>query len=179
MSDYTLISIKSKQMPGVKFAVSTIDVPLVSKMPSWYTAGSNGKYLMCDYKKNKERKCIRVHRLIMGLASNKDKTIVVDHINGDTLDNRRCNLRVITRGQNVDYRQGSKKNSASGIRGLHWEEKEKRWIARIMENDITIWSKRYKEEDKELAIQELEEKRNEKNERLLIHLLQFKEISPI
>ena len=39
---------------------------------------------------------VKMHRLIMG----SPKGMVVDHINGDTLDNRRSNLRVCTSQQN-------------------------------------------------------------------------------
>lgn len=44
---------------------------------------------------------IRMHRLIM----KADNTIEVDHINGNPLDNRRENLRLATRPQNVANRK--------------------------------------------------------------------------
>lgn len=42
----------------------------------------------------------RLHRLIMGVPRTGRLT-QVDHINGDTLDNRRCNLRVCTPSENA------------------------------------------------------------------------------
>jgi len=39
----------------------------------------------------------RLHRLIMNLD---DPTLIIDHINGDTFDNRKSNLRIITRAEN-------------------------------------------------------------------------------
>ena len=44
---------------------------------------------------------IRLHRLIMDPPAGK----VVDHISGKTLDNRRCNLRICTRGENARNRR--------------------------------------------------------------------------
>lgn len=41
---------------------------------------------------------IYMHRLVMG---NFDKDFVVDHINGNSLDNRKCNLRVVTSFDNT------------------------------------------------------------------------------
>jgi hypothetical protein len=55
----------------------------------------------------------------------------VDHINHDTLDNRRCNLRICTREQNSRNRLKSKGNYTSGFKGVHWNSKSNRWIAQI------------------------------------------------
>ena len=44
----------------------------------------------------------KLHRLIMGLTS---RTTWVDHINHDTLDNRKQNLRIVTREQNMANRR--------------------------------------------------------------------------
>lgn len=72
-----------------------------------------------------------LHRLIMDATSQ----YVVDHINHDTLDNRRsCNLRLVTQAQNNQNRKGAQANSKSGIRGVHWSDKEKRWVASICIN---------------------------------------------
>ena len=61
--------------------------------------------------------------------------MVVDHINGDTLDNRRKNLRVCSQMENT-HNSGRHKDSLSGYKGVslhfsHAKEGSKRWIARI------------------------------------------------
>ena len=47
---------------------------------------------------------IRLHRLIM----NCPEGMVVDHLNGNTLDNRKCNLRICTQLENTRNRHNTK-----------------------------------------------------------------------
>ena len=59
----------------------------------------------------------------------------IDHINRDRLDNRKCNLRVVTRSQNCANR-GSFKNSVSQYKGVHWNKKMELWEAAIRKDGI-------------------------------------------
>lgn len=61
-------------------------------------------------------KAIYMHRLIMDAPPG----VEVDHINGDQLDNRRENLRLVTHSQNQQNRRGATRKSRSGIRGVWW-----------------------------------------------------------
>ena len=56
--------------------------------------------------------------------------MVVDHINGNGLDNRRSNLRVCTRSEN-GMNRGKNKNNKSGYKGVAWHEKAKLWRATL------------------------------------------------
>lgn len=59
--------------------------------------------------------------------------VIVDHINGDTLDNRRCNIRKATKLQNMHNQRGHR-DSSSHYKGVSWEERRNRWLARICVN---------------------------------------------
>jgi hypothetical protein len=59
---------------------------------------------------------------------------LIDHINGDGLDNRKENLRFCTHSQN-QHNQHSVQGATSKYKGVHWNTKAKRWISRIYINN--------------------------------------------
>lgn len=63
----------------------------------------------------------------------------VDHINGDGLDNRKSNLRVCTRAQNV---RNVRAYGVSGIKGAYWQRGA--WVSRIQAGDIQYYLGRHK-----------------------------------
>ncbi len=63
-----------------------------------------------------------LHRLLIG-AKPEER---VDHKNGNTLDNRLENLRIVNRPQNRQNR-GSYTNNKSGHPGVIWKKRDERW----------------------------------------------------
>lgn len=61
----------------------------------------------------------------------------IDHINGDSLDNRIENLRPATQSQNC-ANQGLKKNNTSGIKGVRYRKDTNKWTAHVMVNRKNI-----------------------------------------
>ena len=84
-----------------------------------------------------------MHREIMGLEPGDGK--YVDHINGDKLDNRRANLRVVTNAENAQNRRGGRGTSAH--RGVSWDKPTGRWKAQVTLNGRNHFLGRFDSED--------------------------------
>lgn len=80
--------------------------------------------------RNKDRKLIRLHRLLMKVT---DPAIKVDHIDGNTLNNCKSNLRLATNAENLRNR-GKTKSNTSGYKGVTWNKSRKKWVAQIKIN---------------------------------------------
>ena len=77
---------------------------------------------------------VRMHRVILNVGAG----IEVDHINGNGLDNRRANLRPVTKSENAQNRM-PRGNSASGFKGVYLRSDGKKWQASIMVNRKQIF----------------------------------------
>ncbi|MCJ7777509.1 MAG: AP2 domain-containing protein [Sedimentisphaerales bacterium] len=94
----------------------------------WFLVGSKKKFYAARNIKTGpcQIKIVRLHRVIM----NPPDGLLIDHQNGNSLDNRRANLRFATRSQNATNRQ-KRKNSSSHFNGVSLEKRTGRWQARI------------------------------------------------
>jgi ATP-dependent RNA circularization protein (DNA/RNA ligase family) len=77
-----------------------------------------------------KRKSIPIANVIM----NPKEGTIVDHINGNTLDNRKCNLRIVPRWCNTQNITKAHRNNISGVRGVVWSKHAKKWCARAKIN---------------------------------------------
>jgi len=93
--------------------------------------------------KNSKRQSILMHRIIMDTPRNMQ----TDHINHDTLDNRKQNLRICTVGQNNSNRINHK-NFTSKYKGVYSDKRNKnlRWIAQIRINTKAVYLGAFKSE---------------------------------
>ena len=108
---------------GLKFIIDEEDYDKFVKGESFY---SNKGYARSGKDKF-------LHRLIMNAPDGMD----VDHINGNPLDNRKCNLRICTHAQN-SFNKGKYKNNTSGFKGVNWNNNNKKYQSRIMLNGKSI-----------------------------------------
>ena len=74
------------------------------------------------------RRVFYLHRYIMGAT---ERAVFVDHRSGDSLDNRRGNLRICTQAENS--RNKKQMPSKSGFKGVH-PTPSGRWAAKLMLN---------------------------------------------
>jgi len=71
---------------------------------------------------------IYMHRELIDVADG----LLIDHVNQDSMDNRRANFRGATRAQNIRNRKKFSNSSVSKYKGIYRYKNKKRCIARIM-----------------------------------------------
>ena len=71
----------------------------------------------------------RAHRIAWLLYYKQDPgRFQIDHIDRDRRNNKIDNLRLVTPQQN-HFNKGTPSNSTSGVTGVHWRKKNKKWQA--------------------------------------------------
>lgn len=136
------IAARSKQKieEGLKELVQPEDHKLVPLTGGWVVKVSNEdfdrviQYVWCNRSSKKDIRAYNVvagemHRFIMGLTK-EDKDRVVDHIDHDTLNNQRSNLRICTPQEN-SMNQSLQKGRTSRFKGVHFNTKRRRWVSSI------------------------------------------------
>lgn len=81
---------------------------------------------------------VRMHRVILGAKPGEH----VDHANHGTLDNRKSNLRIVSRAENQRNR-GLPKQSTTGYKGVTLRERVSRWEASIKKSGRTHYLGHY------------------------------------
>lgn len=73
-----------------------------------------------------------LHRVVLSRVLSRPlaKGEIVDHINGNPLDNRRSNLRLASVAEN-SRNHGISKRNTSGVRGVSWHKGKRKWAAAI------------------------------------------------
>lgn len=71
-------------------------------------------------------KKVYMHRVIR----DSPKGYVTDHINRDRLDNRRSNLRTVTRTMN-NLNRSPESNNYSKIKNIYWDKNSSKWRVKI------------------------------------------------
>lgn len=72
---------------------------------------------------------VKMHRQMLGLIT--DTSIRIDHRNGNTLDNRRSNLRIATNSENMMNVAKRRTETSSIYKGVSWAKRYKKWRASI------------------------------------------------
>lgn len=86
---------------------------------------------------NINRREYLAHRLAWLITSGRWPREQIDHINGVRDDNRLVNLREATHSENA-INCGLPKSNKSGVKGVSWNTKKRKWIAQIQINHRKI-----------------------------------------
>jgi hypothetical protein len=116
--------------------IDTADLGLVSSSGRWlarWDRSTRGYYVDRSPSARFGREKMTLHRFLL----EPPRDLVVDHINHDTLDNRRCNLRICTIAENGRNRRPKDGNSSPTgherivVPRVHWSNDHGRWRATI------------------------------------------------
>ncbi len=112
---------------GYEAIIDSADVPLVAKnnWQVWRSPAGN-LYAARKERKNGGKKTIRMHHMFLPLVDGLE----IDHRNGNGLDNRRCNIRRVTRSENALNRQRPREGKP--YFGVHFDARSGRYVARII-----------------------------------------------
>ncbi|WP_261537079.1 HNH endonuclease [Burkholderia multivorans] len=96
---------------------------------AWYADAAG--YVRCSIphpEKPGRQTTLRLHRLVLGIPHGG--RAVVDHVNGNPLDNRRANLRACGRAENA-WNSRPRSTNRSGTTGVSYDNNAGKWRARI------------------------------------------------
>jgi hypothetical protein len=129
----TLPSEEYRTIPLTKGQVAIVDAADFEWLSQWkwYAAWDDNPksfYAKRSAKNGNKRSVIAMQRVVLGLDFGDRR--IGDHISGDTLDNRRCNLRICTPSQSSCNR-GLPVNSGTGYKGVHFDKKSGKYRSHI------------------------------------------------
>lgn len=133
MSNHTSTTVEIQIVNGPITVIDAIDADLAAF--KWYAMQKNGKtYAWTKLSKgdNSKTPISYLHRIILQRMievplSSKD---ITDHIDNNSLNNCRNNLRLTNKSGNAQNSRKHRDNT-SGFKGVYWNKKTNRWIARI------------------------------------------------
>lgn len=117
-----------KEIPLTQGKVALVDDEDFAWLSQWKWQFSAGYAIHST-----QYKSWHMHRMI----ANTPDGMFTDHINGNPLDNRRCNLRICSQRQNLKNRKRNP-NGSSQYKGVGWNADRGLWESEIT-NDRKRW----------------------------------------
>ena len=101
-----------------------------------------------------KKRIVALHQVVL------DTDKIVDHIEHDTLDNRKSKLRIVDNKHNLRNRKGRNNNNKSGYRNVSWSNGEQKWIVQLQVNGKNTCLGKFPKDQLEEAGKFAEEMRN-------------------
>ena len=121
---------------GLFATVEAADYERASRY-KWCALDGGGKQYAC---RTERGRTILMHRFLL----DPPRGMVVDHIDGNGLNNRRGNLRICTQRQNT--RNSRPRGQASRYKGVRWDKSRQRWLTAIYDGNRHIHIGRFDDE---------------------------------
>jgi hypothetical protein len=117
-----------------KTVIDSSDYDLCRKYKWGWCVGKTSSYVSTMI----DRKTVSLHRVLFGLVNAPRYSTEIDHIDRNTLNNRRSNLRIADRSKNV-CNVAPYKNKSSKYKGVSFFKEHGKWRADIRKNRIGIY----------------------------------------
>lgn len=98
---------------------------------NWFIMKQRKTYVFRNVRVDGKRRIELLHRRIMNFPPG-----FIDHIDGNSLNNGKENMRVCNNAENLRNR-GRQKNNKSGFKGVRLHSQNKNWVAQIRTNNVT------------------------------------------
>jgi len=137
------IEINSPKYGRLEVLIDKEDLELVKQYSTWHVhkASNRSYYINTNTKVNGKYNKLGMHNLIAGTP----KGMHTDHIDGNTLNNCKENLRIVTCSQNFQNKKGDR-GTASRFKGVSWRKSSKKWSVRIKVGDKNLYIGTYENE---------------------------------
>jgi hypothetical protein len=119
---------------GLVALVDDEDFEKLSRL-TWSVSNCNG-YLYAS------TETVRMHRLIMGAHG---RHVLVDHKDGNTLNNQKANLRISNKSQNSANRI-ARPGTSSKYLGVSWSVRDEVWRAQLTKDQKHVYIGQFKRE---------------------------------
>ena len=150
------ITFRSKTHGSYTIKINDVDYKRLKKFKTMkWCVSKKRNGLIYFQKRLPGNKLVELHRWIM----QPKKGEYVDHVNHDTLDNRRKNLRICSNASNLRNATHIRPNNSSGKTGVWFDKKGSKWVAEIKVNYKKISLGRSKFFKKAVKLREQAEKK--------------------
>jgi hypothetical protein len=124
--DTALIPLRARD--GSVRAYAVVDKPDETWVNQWHWSLDADGYVQRNHLVDGRQRSVKLHRRLLGLTHGDG--VVGDHRDRDKLNNRRSNLRAITKAGN---RQNVSSNrvASSKHRGVTWDAQTQKWAAQV------------------------------------------------
>lgn len=126
------------------------------KQKHWRVTKKKNKFYTISGQYKNGEKGIYLHNFLLNFTP--DGINEVDHINGNSLDNRKTNLRIISRNENIQNTRVRIDNKTTGIRGISFDKRYNNYIVDFHYNKNRYYFKPTKDIEEAIYLRYLCEK---------------------